>query len=60
MNQLQDLARNFLEQHYFVGGDGLLYTPGGRAARSTIRIARRIFPTSHVVAEMRRQSKQRT
>ena len=56
MTELEDLARQYLDQHYFIGHDGLLYTPGGRAARSTIRFGRKVYPAAHLVAEMRRQN----
>lgn len=55
MTRLQDLARKYLEQDYFIGYDGMLYTPGGRAARDTIRVGRRTYPAAHLVAEMQRQ-----
>ena len=55
MTQIAALARQYLEQHYFVGSDGLLHTPRGRVARSTIRIARRVYPVGPLIAEMRRQ-----
>jgi len=57
MIELKDLARQYIEQYYFVGYDGLLYAPGGRAARSTIRVGRQVYQASHLVAEMKRQSK---
>jgi len=55
MTRLKDLARQYLEQAYFIGGDGLLYTPTGRAARSTIRVGRTIYPAGPLIAEMQRQ-----
>lgn len=55
MTELKDLARQYLEQAYFVGADGLLYTPFGRAARSTIRVGRTIYPAAPLIAEMQRQ-----
>ncbi len=56
MKELEDLARKCLEQHFFVGSDGLLHTPLGRTARSTIRVGRTVYPATHVIAEMRRQA----
>ena len=57
MTPLKDLARQYLEQAYFIGADGLLYTPFGRAARSTIRVGRTIYPAAPLIAEMQRQVK---
>lgn len=54
MTQIQEIAQRYLEQHYFVGNDGLLYTPVGRVARDTIRLGRSTFPAASVAAEMRR------
>lgn len=55
VTQIKELARKYLEQHYFVGSDGLLHTPVGRTARSTIRIGRTVYPAASLIAEMRRQ-----
>ncbi|MGD8958025.1 MAG: hypothetical protein PVJ03_11875 [Chromatiaceae bacterium] len=55
MTQMKDLARQYLDQAYFIGGDGLLYTPVGRAARSTIRVGRTVYPAAPLIAEMQRQ-----
>ena len=57
MTQLKDLARQYLDQAYFIGGDGLLYTPLGRAAHSTIRVGRMVYPAAPLIAEMQRQIK---
>lgn len=57
MTQLSELARKYLEQHYFIGSDGLLHTPVGRTARSTIRVGRKVYPAAPLIAEMQRQSK---
>lgn len=57
MTQIQEIAQRYLEQHYFVGSDGLLYTPFGRVARDTIRIGRATFPAASVAAEMKRLAK---
>lgn len=57
MITLEDLARQCLEQHYFIGHDGLLYTPVGRAARSSLRVGRAVFPSESVIAEMQRQAR---
>lgn len=57
MTQIEDLARHYLDRAYFIGGDGLLYTPVGRAARSTIRIGRMVYPAAPLIAEMQRQIK---
>jgi hypothetical protein len=56
MIRLQELARQYLDQRYFVGRDGLLYTPVGRAARNIIRVGRTVFPAAALIAEMKRQS----
>lgn len=55
MTQIEELARHYLEQHYFVGSDGLLHTPMGRTARSTIRVGRKVYPAAPLIAEMQRQ-----
>lgn len=55
VTQIKELARKYLEQHYFIGSDGLLHTPVGRTARSTIRIGRTVFPAASLIAEMQRQ-----
>ena len=55
MTELENLARLYLEQHYFIGSDGLLHTPVGRTARSTIRVGRTVYPTGPLIAEMQRQ-----
>jgi hypothetical protein len=55
MTQIEQLARQYLERRYFVGSDGLLHTPSGRTARSTVRVGRTVYPTAPLVAEMRRQ-----
>ncbi len=57
MTQLKDLARQYLDRAYFIGGDGLLYTPVGRAARSTIRVGRTVYSAAPLIAEMQRQMK---
>lgn len=57
MTELRELAQRYLEQHYFVGSDGLLHTPSGRVARDTIRVGRTTFPAASLVAEMQRQMK---
>lgn len=57
MTELKELARQYLEQHYFIGCDGLLYTPSGRAARGTVRVGRQVYLAAHLIAEMKRQSK---
>jgi hypothetical protein len=59
MQQMKDLARQYLDQAYFIGGDGLLYTPVGRAARSTIRVGRTVYPAAPLIAEMQRQIENR-
>lgn len=55
MTQLHELARKYLEQHYFIGSDGLLHTPLGRTARGTIRVGRTVYPVAPLIAEMQRQ-----
>jgi hypothetical protein len=60
MNIPRQLARQYLAQHYTVGADGLLYTPLGRAARSTIRFGRVMYPAAQVIAEMQRLQKTST
>ena len=57
MTDLKKLARQYLEQHYFIGSDGLLHTPVGRTARSTVRVGRTIYPAASLIAEMQRQVK---
>lgn len=57
MTELKKLARQYLEQHYFIGSDGLLHTPVGRTARSTVRVGRTTYPASSLIAEMQRQAK---
>ena len=55
MTQIKDLARKYLEQHYFIGSDGLLHTPVGRTARNTVRVGRTVYPAASLIAEMQRQ-----
>lgn len=57
MTQLEQLARQYLQQRYFVDSDGLLHTPVGRIARSTVRIGRTVYEAGPLAAEMRRQMK---
>lgn len=57
MTQLKELARQYLEQHYFIGSDGLLHTPVGRTARCTVRVGRTVYPAAPLIAEMQRQMK---
>lgn len=57
MTSLQELARKYLEQRYYIGRDGLLYTPLGRAARHTIRVGRTVYSAALLIAEMQRQTK---
>lgn len=55
MTPLQQLAQQYLDQRYYIGRDGLLYTPLGRAARQTIRIGRSTQPAAPLIAEMQRR-----
>ncbi len=57
VTQIKELARQYLEQHYFVGSDGLLHTPVGRTARATVRVGRTVFPAASLIAEMQRQTR---
>jgi hypothetical protein len=60
MTKLEELALRHLEQGYFVDSDGLLCTPLGRAAWSTVRVGRERYPSKTLATEMRRQLASRT
>jgi hypothetical protein len=54
---IDDLADHLLQRHYFVGTDGMLYTPSDKAAYRVVREGRRDLPTTVVVAALQRKAR---